>query len=95
MLDVNGKIRIVSGNTELYQDGATNLAIRSGAVDGVGIFTDYGLSLPITGKAYNLVLSKSLRLGDGEADPIISYGSGALIFQNDITERARITAGGD
>lgn len=94
MLDVNGRIRLVNAQTELYQSG-NRLLVRSENIDNVAQFASYGLFLPRTGQAYNLYVSKSMQLGYNESDPVISYRNGALLFSADATERMRLTAAGD
>lgn len=69
MLDVNGRIRIVSSMTELYQSG-NRLLIRSEDVDNVAQFASYGLYLPRTGQTYNLYLAGSLKVGHSESGVI-------------------------
>ncbi|HPD23730.1 MAG TPA: hypothetical protein PK285_04925, partial [Bacteroidales bacterium] len=66
MLDVNGRIRIVSSQSELYQD-ANRLKIRSENTDGVAEFASYGLYLPRTGQTYNLYLAGKLKVGNNES----------------------------
>lgn len=93
-LDVNGRIRLVSSQTELYQN-TNRLVIRSEDTDNVAQFANYGIFLPQTGQSYNLYVAKSLQLGYSESNPVISYRNGGLLFSADATERMRLTSAGN
>jgi hypothetical protein len=93
-LDVNGRIRIVNSQTELYQE-SNRLKIRAENIDRVAEFATYGLFLPRLNMGYNLFIAKSMQLGHSEPNPVISYKNGDLIFSADVTERVRFTSDGN
>jgi len=64
-LDVNGRIRIVSSQSELYQS-SNRLVVRSNDTDNVAQFASYGLYLPLTGQTYNLYTGGSIKAGHSE-----------------------------
>jgi len=92
-LEVNGRIRVLSAQTELYQSG-NRLHVRAENVDGVAQFASYGLYLPLTGHTYNLYMAQGMQLGYSTANPVVSYRNGDLLFSSDATERMRLTAAG-
>ncbi len=64
-LDVNGRIRLVNSQTELYHEN-NRLRVRSNNVDNVAQFANYGLFLPLTGQTYNLYTGGSIKAGYSE-----------------------------
>ncbi len=92
-LDVNGRIRLVDANTELYNESA-RLKVRSDGTDDVAQFASYGLYLPRTSQSFNLYMAKSMQLGYSESNPAIDYKNGDLHFDANGTERVRITSAG-
>jgi hypothetical protein len=93
-LEVNGRIRLTSSQTELYQS-VNRLHVRAENVDGVAQFATYGMFLPRTGQAYNLYLAGSMQIGYSESNPVLSYLNGDLRFASGATERMRLTAAGN
>lgn len=92
-LDVNGRIRLVNANTELYHS-SNRLLVRAENTDNVAQFANYGIYLPLTGHTYNVYAAQGMQIGYSTANPVLSYRLGDLLFSSDATERMRLTAAG-
>ena len=81
-LDVNGRIRIITGSTEIYSLG-NRIYFRGESIDNAAQVAGYGMFLPQPNQAYNLYQAGSTMLGyiDTNAKLDIAGGSsGASIF---------------
>jgi hypothetical protein len=91
-LDVNGRIRIVNTNAELFLSGS-RMHVRSEGVDSVAQFANYGMYLPITAQTAGLYVESpieargGLRIGNGAASGTITVGATTTNTANRLVQR--------
>jgi hypothetical protein len=81
-LEVNGRIRIVTGSNEIYSLG-DRVYFRAESIDNAAQIAGYGIFLPRAGQPYNLYLAGSANLGYSDTNAtldITSGSSGAAVF---------------
>jgi hypothetical protein len=75
-LEVNGRIRIVTGSNEIYSSG-NRIVFRAESTDNAAQIAGYGIFLPRTAQPYNLYLAGSANLGYSDTNATLDITSGS------------------